>query len=318
MLLRTRIVGSLAMMLVAIYASGLRPHGGGEEPWRGLAKRIMSTSRPESTAVLVLFDEDAVEGLRSSLPKSFKVVPFRHPDVPNHDAFVPAQLGQLYREASAATRDYPEVWVVGRRSGSSGRGRAARFAEAAASILRSRVARDSVSTLSGTVEFSRWVDRPGGTARRAEMSRAQVYADSVLARGIPKPVPITRPFTPGELEINPDTLSYFVTRLADTSFYSIGGCSEVEIVVWNASERLGQLGPGVVPALVERIDDPNPFVRERVEEALLLATQDERILARTNGDYLKFYDQPQRSSRDIVEAWWSQFGHFWVPADSTR
>jgi hypothetical protein len=150
------------------------------------------------------------------------------------------------------------------------------------------------------------------------MSRARGYADSVLARGIPKPIPIVRPFDPSELEINPDTLSFYVGRLADTSFYSIGGCSEVELVFWSASERLGQLGPGVVPVLVERMADPTPFVRERVQEALLLATQDERILARTNGEYLKFYDQPESSTRDIVGAWWAKFGHFWGSADSTR
>ncbi len=150
------------------------------------------------------------------------------------------------------------------------------------------------------------------------MSRAQAYADSVLAGGIPKPIPITRPFTPSELEIDPDTLSFYVARLADTSFYSIGGCSEVEIAVWNASERLGQLGPGVVPVLIQRTADPNPFVLERVQEALLLATQDERILARTNGEYLRFIDQPASSSRNIVGAWWAKFGRYWVPADSTR
>jgi hypothetical protein len=278
----------------------------------------MSTSHPESTAVLVLFDQDVVESLRSRLPKAFKVVPFRHPDVPHHDAFVPAQLGQMYREASAATRDYPDVWVVGRRSSSTGRRRATRFADMSVSMLRQRVLRDSVETSLGTVEFSRWVDRPGGAAQRAEMSQAQAYADSVLARGIPKLIPITRPFTASELEINPDTLSFCIARLADTSFYSIGGCSDVEIVVWDASERLGRLGPGVVPVLVKRITDPNPFVRERIEEALLIATQDERILARTNGEYLRFYDQPASSARDIVGAWWAQFGRYWVPADSTR
>ena len=254
--MRLRFAGLFAIVLVAICACALQPADGGEDPWRGLAKRIMSTSRPDSTAVLVLFDEDVVEGLRSRLPQSFKVVPFRHPDVPHHDAFAPAQLGQMYREASAATGNCPDVWVVGRLSGSTGRRRAARFADMAASMVRSRVLRDSVRTSRGTVEFSRWVDRPGGAVERAEMRRAQAYADSVLAGGIPKPIPITRPFTPSELEIDPDTLSFYVARLADTSFYSTGGCSEVEIVVWNASERLGQMGPGVLPVLVEHIADP--------------------------------------------------------------
>jgi hypothetical protein len=318
MTMRTRILGPLVIALVAICTSGLRPAGGGEEPWRGLAKRIMSRSRPDSTAVLVLFDEDVVDSLRSRLPKSFKVVPFRHPDVPNNDAFGPPQLGQMFREASAATEARPELWVVGRTMGSTARTRAARFAEQAASQARRRVLRDSVKTPLGTVQISYWVDRPGGVAERVGIRESLAYAESVMARGIPKPTPITDPFTLSELKTDPDTLSLYVDRLADTTFYSIGGCSDVEIVFWNASERLGQLGPGVLPVLVERMTDHNPFVRERVQDALRHATQDERILARTNGEYLKFYDQPAGSSREIVAAWWTKFGHFWVPADSTR
>jgi len=312
-----RIARLSAAVSIAICACAF-PVDGGEDPWHGLAWRITSTSPAESTAVLVLFDEDVIEGLRSQLPQSFTVVPFRHPDVPRHDAFVPAQLGQMYREASASTQNFTDVWVVDRVSGSTGRSRAARFAEMAASMNRGRVLRDSIRTSRGTVAFTRWVDRPGGLAPRAEMRRALAQADSVLARGIPKPTPITRPFTPSELQINRDTLSYFVARLADTSFYSIGGCDDVELVFWDASEGLGRLGPGVVPLLVQRIADPNLFVRERVQEALLYATQDDRILARTGGEYLKFYDQPSHLPRDIVGAWWAKFSHYWTPADSTR
>ena len=302
----------------AIFACAPCLAAGRGQPWRGLAKRIGSTSHPDSTAVIVLLDEDVVDSLRSWLPKAFKVVPFRNRDAEYQDSFLPARLGQMYRDAATSTWSYADVWIVGRGSSLPGRIRAARFAASAASLLRLRVLRDSVRTSDGTVEFSRWVDRPGGAAQRGEMIRGRAYADSVLAHGIPKPVPITRPFTRGELDINPDTLSFYVARLADTSFYSIGGCSEVEITNWTAPQRLAQLGPGVVPALVGRIDDPNPFVRERVQEALLLATQDEQILARTAGDYLKFYDKPGVPARDVVGTWWTKFGHFWTPADSTR
>ena len=59
-------------------------------------------------------------------------------------------------------------------------------------------------------------------------------------------------------------------------------------------------------------------MRERIQEALLYATQDDRVLARTGGEYLKFYDQPSRMPRDIVDNWWEKFGHYWTPADSTR
>jgi hypothetical protein len=318
MSLRDRIVSSLAILLVAVCASAARPAGVGEEPWRGLARKIMSKSRPDSTAVIVLFDDDAIDGMRSALPESFKVVPFRHADVPNHDPFVPAQIAQMYREASAATADYPEVWVVGRPSGSPARMRSARFADRAASMMRRRVLGDSVRSFRGTVAFTRWVDRPGGRAQREDVIRGRIYADSVLALGIPKAIAITRPFAPSELVVDADSLSYLLRRLPDTTFYSVGGCSDVEIVMWTASERLGQMGPAAVPALVARIADPSPFVRERVQYALLLATQDERIIARTGGEYLKFHDQPERSPRDIVEAWWAKYGHFWVVADSAR
>jgi len=291
---------------------------GGEDPWRVLVKRITATSQADSTAVLVLFDEDVIEALRSQLPRAFTIVPFRHPDAPRHDAFVPAQLGQMYQEASASMQNCSDVWVVGRVAGPTVRSRVARFAYMAASMNRICILRDSVRTSRGTVAFSRWVDRARGVAQRVQMRQAIAYADSVLACGIPKPIPITRPFTPTELALDPDTLSFYVARLADTSFYAISGCPEVELVFWNAPERLGQMGPGVVPMLVKRIADPSPFVRERVQEALLYATQDDRILARTGGEYLKFYDQPSRSPRDIAETWWAKYGHYWTLADSTR
>lgn len=288
------------------------PAAGGD-PLRGLASRIVSTSRPDSTAVLV-FDDALVEELRARLPRSIAVVPFAH--LSRQESWAPALVGQMYREASAATMNYTDVWVVARPTSASGR--AAAFADMAARMARRRVLRDSIMTSRGTVTFSRWVDFPGGVAQRAETRRALAHADSVMAHGAPKLTPITRPFTRSELAVDPDTVSYYVAHLADTSFYWIGGCSEVETIGWKASEKLGQMGPGVVPVLVQRIADPNPFVRERVQDALLFATQDERILARTDGDYLKFYDQPARSPRDLVEAWWKKFGHYWAPADSTR
>ncbi|MCC6349547.1 MAG: hypothetical protein IT347_08150 [Candidatus Eisenbacteria bacterium] len=224
----------------------------------------------------------------------------------------PAQIGQLYRDVLAATTNFPEVWVVSSHADSRASRRAGAVAEMASRFSRKRVLRDSVQTPRGALMFTRWVDIPGGVAQRAETRRALAQADSIMAHGVPGPIPISTPFTRDELAVNPDTLDYYMAHLADTSFYSIGGCSDVEIVVWSASEKLGQMGPGVVPALIRRVDDPDPFVRERVQDALSLVTQDERILARTRGEYLKYYDQPERDPRDIIEAWWRKFAHFWA------
>lgn len=305
-----------AVATVALCACPPKAFAAGEDALGKLARRISADSA-DSTAVLVVFNVDLLNDLRMRLPRSVEVVPFPRSRPPDQEAPTPAQVGQMFREASIATMNYTEVWVVGSSVPNALR-RAATFAEMAARVSRRRVVRDSIRTSRGVVTISRWVDLPGGLAQRTEMPRAMAQADSILARGIPRPTPITRSFNRSELALDADTVSFYVAQLADTSFYSIGGCSEVETVSWNASERLGQLGPGIVPVLIARIADPNPFVRERVQDALLFATQDERILARTGGDYLKFYDQPERSPSDLVEAWWKKFGHFWTAADSTR
>jgi hypothetical protein len=281
---------------------------------QGLVERILATSRPDSTAVLVVADRALLEELFELTTRSIAVLPIALPS----SSPTPAQIGQMFRETSLATLKYTDVWVVGGSADPKTSKRVGAVAEMAARMSRARVLRDSVRTPRGTVTFTRWVDLPRGVAQRTETRRALAAGDSILAHGVRKRVPITIPFTRSELALDRDTVAYFVARLADTSFYSIGGCDEVEIVTWDASEKLGQLGPGIVPILVQRISDPDPFVRERIQDALLFATQDERILARTGGDYLKFYDQPEGSARDIAEAWWSKFGHFWALADSTR
>jgi hypothetical protein len=276
-----------------------------------VAARIESTSDPDSTAVLVALDPDLLAQVRSRLTKKIAVFAYQVPDTLRYDADTRSQLRQIYRAASEATEGCTEVWVVGMRPDSPGRKRAALSARGVASMLRRLVLRDSLVTSHGTIVFSRWVDQPAGVARRAENARAMVWADSVIAAGPPKRTPITVPFSRSDLSVDPDTLAFFMAKLPDTSFYHLSGD---ELVMWDASERLGRLGPGIVPALIARIDDPDPFVRERVEEALSSATQDERILARTDGQYLRFYDNPA-SPDEVVRAWWAKFGRFWASAD---
>src|SRR6266704_2735134 len=77
--MRLRFGGLIAIVSVAICVCALEAADAGDDPSSRLAEKIMSTSHPDSTAVLVLFDEDLVQGLRSRLPQPFKVVPFRHP-----------------------------------------------------------------------------------------------------------------------------------------------------------------------------------------------------------------------------------------------
>ena len=119
MLMRPRFAGLFATVLVPICACILQPADAGGDPCRGLAPRILSASRPDSTAVLVLFDEDAAEGLRPRLPQSFKVVPFRHPhrDARNRAGRVQLPVGPEFE--MACLRVVPEAYaeaVVGIRN----------------------------------------------------------------------------------------------------------------------------------------------------------------------------------------------------------
>jgi hypothetical protein len=285
------------------------------DSWGGFAKRIKTTSRGDSTAVVVLMDTGLIKYFRERLPQSIALVPIVKPEAPGTEGLTRVELGRIYHQVSAATMTSTEVWVVGKTNEQSVR--AARLADSAARMSRHQVLRDSLETSRGTLMFSRWVDLPGGVSQRIRIHHELELGDSIMAH-TPKRALITRPFTRSELAVDDDTVSYYVAHLADTSFYSIGGCPDVELVNWNASERLGRMGPGIVPVLIERVADPNPFVRERVQDALLFATQNESILARTEGEYLKFYGQPGRPPIDIVDDWWRRFGHFWTPADSTR
>lgn len=54
------------------------------------------------------------------------------------------------------------------------------------------------------------------------------------------------------------------------------------------------------------------------QEALLLATQDERIMIRTGDDYIKFYDQPGTPPSEVVRAWWMKYRRLWAPSDTSR
>lgn len=308
---------SLVVIGVAAGAGVSGSLGAREDPWAGLARRIASASPPESTVVLALFDADVSDHLRARLARSIVVIPFGGAPAVDGAPMQPADLGLLYRRACEQTKNARDVWVVGRRT-AAGRRRAARFADQAAAMFRRPVTRDSVRTHGDLVAIAHWTDRPQGRADRVRMRLSMAYAESVIAAGPPRRTPVTRPFTRDELFVHPDTLSEYLARLADTSFYSIGGCSEVEFVLWLAAERLSHLGPGVVPALVERFADPDPFVRERVQEALRSAAQDERILARTGGEYPKFYDQPPESAAVVARAWWTKHRRFWTPADTTR
>ncbi|MCC6349983.1 MAG: hypothetical protein IT347_10395 [Candidatus Eisenbacteria bacterium] len=313
-----RLIGVAAVAAV-VCGSGARA-AARPDPLRGLAARIEAGAHPESSAVIVVSDEDLGRALRALLPRSIAVVPFWPAGVRRAGPVEPALAGRLFRAASAATANATDLWVVGysRPSDPPATRRTDAFADRAAAPGRRRVARDSLGTPRGLVTISRWLDLPGGLAQRDRIRRGMAYAESVLAHGGSTRTVITQPFTRGDLAFDADSAAWYLAHLADTTLYSIGGCSDVQTLSWDSSEKLGRMGPGIVPLLLKRMGDPDHFVRERVQDALLFVTQDERILARTGGEYVKFYDQPDRAPRDVAAAWWAKFGRFWTPADSTR
>jgi hypothetical protein len=118
--------------------------------------------------------------------------------------------------------------------------------------------------------------------------------------------------------VDRDTLALYLGRLGDRSFYRHYGDEDEPGTLWIAAERLGQLGPGVIPALMARVDAPDEHERMLVHFALMLASHDEAILARTGGEYADpegvLEGAPHDRNAAIARAWWAKHRHFWDDA----
>ena len=98
----------MVALVAACSCSPSEPRSGGD-PLSWLAKRITSTSTPDSTAVLVVFDGKLLNDLRARLPRTIAVVPFPQSAASAQEALSATRVGQMFREAATATTNYTDV-----------------------------------------------------------------------------------------------------------------------------------------------------------------------------------------------------------------
>ncbi|QTF94538.1 MAG: hypothetical protein J5F18_19305 [Halomonas sp. BM-2019] len=112
-----------------------------------------------------------------------------------------------------------------------------------------------------------------------------------------------------------DEVHYFISRLADRRFVDTYGGAEHPRPWYIAAERLGQIGEPAIPLLVSRLDTADEYELMLALYALMLASQDPRLMARTGGDYVELgrvlSEESNAENRAAAEAWWQRHGWRW-------
>jgi len=113
-----------------------------------------------------------------------------------------------------------------------------------------------------------------------------------------------------------DTIQLYVAKLHDRTFWTPYGEEQEPSKWWLAAERLGELGAPAIPSLMNTLADPDSFSVMLALYSLLLASQDPRVLARTNGEYVRYQGVVLDSTRnamhkEIALGWWAKYRGLW-------
>lgn len=112
-----------------------------------------------------------------------------------------------------------------------------------------------------------------------------------------------------------DAVRYYIGRLPDRRYVRTYGGEEHPRPWYTAAEALGEIGKPAVPALVERLDTPDPYELMLALYALMLASQDPVLMAETGGGYLRLGTVLAQDSNEEnlrrARAWWQRHRHLW-------
>jgi hypothetical protein len=112
-----------------------------------------------------------------------------------------------------------------------------------------------------------------------------------------------------------DEVHYYISRLADRRFVETYGGTEHPRPWYIAAERLGQIGEPAIPLLVSRLDTSDAYELMLALYALMLASQDPRLMTRTGGDYVELgsvlTEESNAENRATAQAWWQRHGWRW-------
>ena len=112
-----------------------------------------------------------------------------------------------------------------------------------------------------------------------------------------------------------DRIRHHLGRLADRGNIRTYGDADNPRTWYIAAEALGEIGKPAVPALIQRLDSPDPYEVKLALYALMLASQDPALRAETGGDYLRLdtvlTEEGNESNRRLARDWWQRYRHLW-------
>src|SRR5690625_8026986 len=74
---------------------------------------------------------------------------------------------------------------------------------------------------------------------------------------------------------------YYISKLPDRTFVDTYGGEEHPRTWYTAAEALGAMGTIAIPALIDRLDTSDPYELKLALYALMLASQDPKLMAKT-------------------------------------
>ncbi|MFI5372763.1 MAG: glycosyltransferase family 39 protein [Candidatus Eisenbacteria bacterium] len=278
-----------------------------KEPWREVVRHIADTSDPDSTAVIVTLDPGPFVYYSSRLPRPLHVYAAARPEAPFQDPTTREQIQWIGRTLADSTARFSEVWLVTRNPDSRMQRWVALIAQVTALHGRERMEEDSLVSVGGPVRWSRFRDRTDALSRLVQRQRM----------GLPLTPQTDAPLPTELMRRHAAEIKALIRKLQDRSLVEFQVTDEVDTNPWYPiPERLGQLGAAAVPALIERLDTRDAFERMQVIYALLIATQDSEVMARTGDHYFNPVGTVLDSDAAIAQVeqarrWWAKYGYVW-------
>lgn len=110
-------------------------------------------------------------------------------------------------------------------------------------------------------------------------------------------------------------IHFYIAKLPDRDYVKSYGDMDNPRPWYTAAEALGAMGKPAIPALITRLDTPDPYELKLVLYALMLATQDPTLQSRTGGDYVQLptvlNEDSNDENRQRARDWWERHRHLW-------
>jgi len=115
-----------------------------------------------------------------------------------------------------------------------------------------------------------------------------------------------------------EEISFYIEKLPDRDFVDVYGDDENPKTWYTAAEELGQMGADAIPALVQRLHTEDEYELMLVVYALMLASQDARVMDATQDDYLQLdvvlTPDTNSQNRQRVLDWCQRYPHVCAPS----